>query len=285
LIAAAGRLRKSSGCFGPGSRMSRGFAWPFRIARGGRPNTSIGIADRPIGRENPYMGLNESQLKIAAAASAVRLVRDGMIVGLGSGSTAAFAVNDLGERVKRGLRILGIPTSERTAAQAQALGISLSSLAEEANVDITIDGADEVEEGSLNLIKGHGGALLREKIVACASKRLVIIIHGSKLVSRLGVRQSVPIEVVPFGWQLTAQRLSDLGAKPTLRRNPDGEPFRSDGGNCILDCTFESNMSAASLAQELDHVVGVVEHGFFIGLTSEVHMAESRGVRILTKEQ
>jgi hypothetical protein len=175
---AAGRLRKSNDCSWPGIRRARavpgarglGLGVAAPSGRGGRPNTSIGVADRAIGRENPYMDLNESQLKIAAAASAVRLVRDGMIVGLGSGSTAAFAVNDLGERVKRGLLILGIPTSERTAAQAHALGIPLTSLAQEANVDITIDGADEVEEGSLNLIKGHGGALLRETIVACASK-------------------------------------------------------------------------------------------------------------------
>jgi ribose 5-phosphate isomerase A len=230
------------------------------------------------------MELNESQLKIAAAASAVRLVRDGMIVGLGSGSTAAFAVSHLGERVKQGLRILGIPTSERTAAQAQALGIPLSGLAEQPSIDITIDGADEVEEGNLNLIKGHGGALLREKIVAGASKRLVIIIHGSKLVTRLGIHQPLPVEVVPFGWQVTAQHLSDLGTNPTLRRSADGDPFRSDGGNYIVDCTFESSVSAPLLAQQLDHVVGVVEHGFFIGITSEVHMAESGGVRILTRE-
>lgn len=132
------------------------------------------------------MEQNENQLKMAAARSAVGLVKDGMIVGLGTGSTAAFAVNHLAERVKQGLRILGIPTSERTAAQARVLGIPLSSLAEEPNIDITIDGADEVEEANLNLIKGLGGALLREKIVAGASKKLVIIIHGSKLVSRLG---------------------------------------------------------------------------------------------------
>jgi ribose 5-phosphate isomerase A len=228
------------------------------------------------------MDQNENQLKMAAAASAVRLVRDGMIVGLGSGSTAALAVNHLGERVKQGLRILGIPTSERTAAQAQVLGIPLSSLAEEPNVDITIDGADEVEEGNLNLIKGLGGALLREKIVAGASTRLVIIIHGSKLVGRLGIHQPVPVEVVPFGWQVTARHLSDLGANATLRRNPGGEPFRSDGGNYIVDCRFESSASAAWLARRLDHMVGVVEHGFFIGLTSEVHVAEGGGVRILS---
>jgi ribose 5-phosphate isomerase A len=227
------------------------------------------------------MEQNENQLKMAGAISAVGLVKDGMIVGLGTGSTAAFAVNHLAERVKQGLRILGIPTSERTAAHARVLGIPLSSLAEEPNVDITIDGADEVEEANLNLIKGLGGALLREKIVAGASKKLVIIIHRSKLVSRLGTHQPVPVEVVPFGWEVTARNLSDLGVKPTLRRNPDGEPFRSDGGNCIVDCSFESSASAAELAGRLDHVVGVVEHGLFIGLTSEVHVADDSGVRIL----
>ena len=227
------------------------------------------------------MNQDENQLKIAAAESAVTQVTDGMIVGLGSGSTAAFAVSALGRRVREGLRIVGIPTSERTAAQARELGIPLSSLAEQPQVDITIDGADEVEERDLNLIKGRGGALLREKIVANASKKLVIVIHSSKLVSRLGMNDPVPVEVVPFGWQVTARHLSSLGAKPSLRRNPDGEPFHSDSGNYIADCAFDSIVSAESLAGQLDHVVGLVEHGLFIGLTSEVHVAGAGGVRIL----
>jgi ribose 5-phosphate isomerase A len=228
------------------------------------------------------MGQDENQLKIAAADSAVVQVTDGMIVGLGSGSTAAFAVSALGKRVAEGLRIVGIPTSERTAAQARALGIPLSSLEKDPQVDITIDGADEVEEGNLNLIKGHGGALLREKIIASASRKLVIIVHSDKLVTHLGVHDPVPVEVVPFGWQVTARRLSTLGAKPSLRRNPDGEPFRSDGGNYIVDCAFERIVSVESLARQLDHVVGVVEHGLFVGLTSEVHVAGADGVRILS---
>jgi ribose 5-phosphate isomerase A len=226
---------------------------------------------------------DENQLKSAAAESAVGLVRDGMVVGLGTGSTAAFALNSLGERVRRGLRIVGVPTSERTAAQAKALGIPIATLGEKPDVDITIDGADEVEKGTLHLIKGHGGALLREKIVAGASKRLVIIIHDSKLVEHLAVHESLPVEVVPFGWQVTVRHLLGLGAKPTLRLTPEGEPFHSDGGNYIVDCTFESSIAAAATARELDHVVGVVEHGFFIGLTSEVHVAESGGVRVLTR--
>jgi ribose 5-phosphate isomerase A len=228
------------------------------------------------------MSDDENQLKMAAAESAVLLVEDGMIVGLGTGSTAAFAVIALGRRVKLGLRIVGIPTSERTAAQARTLGIPISSLAEQPDVDITIDGADEVEEGSLNLIKGLGGALLREKIVATASKRLAIIVHSNKLVSRLATTTPVPIEVVPFGWQVTARHLSNLGAQPSLRLDPDGRPFQSDGGNYIVDCTFGREVSAAPLAKQLDHVVGVVEHGFFVGLTSEVHVAGTAGVRVLT---
>jgi ribose 5-phosphate isomerase A len=227
------------------------------------------------------MSRNENELKMAAAQSAVALVTDGMIVGLGTGSTAAFAVTGLGKRVNQGLRIVGVPTSERTAEQARALGIPVSTLEEEPNVDITIDGADEVEEGTLHLIKGRGGALLREKIVASASKRLVIIVDESKVVSRLAINYPVPVEVVPFGWSVTAQSLSGLAGKPILRRNPDGQPFRSDGGNYILDCVFEPAFSAVELARRLDHVVGVVEHGLFIGLTSEARVAGDSGVRVL----
>lgn len=224
---------------------------------------------------------DEDQLKMAAAESAVAQISDGMVVGLGSGSTAAFAVSALGRRVREGLRVVGIPTSERTAAQARELKIPLATLTEEPGVDITIDGADEVEEDNLNLIKGHGGALLREKIVAISSKRLMIVIHDSKLVKRLGVSYPVPVEVVPFGWQTTARHLADMGTKPSLRRSSNGEPYRSDGGNYILDCSFEPAVSVEALASQLDHVVGLVEHGFFIGLTSQVHVAGADGVRIL----
>jgi ribose 5-phosphate isomerase A len=229
----------------------------------------------------PAMSL-ENQLKMAAAESAVAQVNDGQIVGLGSGSTAAFAVSALGRRVQKGLRIVGIPTSEQTAAQARTLGIPLSTLEDHPQIDITIDGADEVEQDHLNLIKGRGGALLREKIIASSSKRLVIIVHSDKLVSRLGVKEPVPIEIVPFGWQATAERLSRLGAKPDLRRDPSGAPYRTDGGNYIVDCAFKTIDSAHSLAREIDHVVGVVEHGLFVGLTSEVYVAEAGGVRILS---
>ena len=219
--------------------------------------------------------------KQAAAESAVARVDHGMIVGLGSGSTAAFAVRALGRRVREGLRIMGIPTSERTAAQARALEIPLSTLAEYPQIDVTIDGADEVEAGSLNLIKGRGGALLREKIVASVSKRLVIVVDQTKMVERLGARESVPVEVIPFGWQVAAVRLGDLGANPLLRRETGVEPFKSDGGHYILDCAFGPITSVESLARELDHVVGVVEHGLFIGMTSEIHVGGPDGVRVV----
>jgi ribose 5-phosphate isomerase A len=221
------------------------------------------------------------ELKRAAAESAVTQVKDGMVVGLGSGSTAALAVSALGRRVREGLRIAGIPTSERTAAQARALDIPLTTLGEHSQIDLTIDGADEAEAGSLNLIKGHGGALLREKIVASASQRLVIVADESKLVDRLGQRQSVPVEVNPFGWQVTARKLGALGANPVLRRGSDGEAFRSDGGHYILDCAFGPLDAAETLANALDHVVGVVEHGLFIGMASELRVAGGGGVRVL----
>ena len=204
-----------------------------------------------------------------------------MIVGLGTGSTAEPAVRVLGERVREGLRVIGIPTSERTAALAKSLGIPLSDIDECPLIDMTIDGADVVDERNLNLIKGRGGALLREKIVASATRRLVIAIHESKLVSNLTVSEAIPVEVVPFGWQTTARRLSDLGARPVLRLDSSGKPFISDGGHYILDCPFEPSMPPELLARELDHLVGVVEHGLFIGLTTEVHVAGPDGVRVL----
>jgi ribose 5-phosphate isomerase A len=226
----------------------------------------------------------EDRLKLAAARSAVRLVTDDLIVGLGTGSTAAFAIRCLGERVKDGLRIVGVPTSERSGAQARALGIRIADLGEVPRVDLTIDGADEVEEETLNVIKGLGGALLREKIVACASDRLVIIVHAAKLVPRLfGPHAVVPIEVTQFGWQVTGRHLSALGARPALRRQAGGAPFVTDGGNFILDCGFDPSVDPATLADRLDHVVGVVEHGLFIGLASEVHVADADGVRVLKR--
>jgi ribose 5-phosphate isomerase A len=222
------------------------------------------------------------KLKKAAAEWAAALIEDGMVVGLGTGSTASLILEPLAARIRQGLRITGIPTSERTAEQARALGIPLSSLADHARVDLTIDGADEVELGTLNLIKGRGGALLREKIVASASARLVIVADESKLVERLG-RGVVPVEVVPFGWQATGRRIESLGASAALRLGPDGEAFVTDGGHYILDCAFGPISSAGSLDRELNSIVGVVEHGLFLGLANQVVVGRAAGVEVLDR--
>lgn len=225
------------------------------------------------------------ELKKAAADWAAQQLKDGTIVGLGSGSTAAFAVSAIGLRVKDGLRIIGIPTSEKTAGQARDLGIPLSTLGEYPEVDVTIDGADEVELQTLNLIKGGGGNLLREKIIAAASKRLVIVVDRGKLVDRLGSHSTVPVEVAQFGWQSTAKRLAQLQSKPVLRIAAGGKTFITDGGNYILDCAFGPIQSALALQAQLDSTVGVVEHGLFVGLTSEVAIGEPTGVRLLEAER
>jgi ribose 5-phosphate isomerase A len=215
--------------------------------------------------------------KLAAAEAAAALVRDGMVVGLGSGSTAALAVKAIG---RRGPRVICIPTSESTAALARNLGISLTTLAERPRIDLTIDGADEVEVGTLHLIKGRGGALLREKIVASATTRLVIVADETKVVDRLtAADRPIPVEVVPFGWESTADRLRAIGATPRLR---DG--FVTDGGHYILDCLWPEMGAASELARRIDEIVGVVEHGLFIGMAAEAIIGNESGTRVLARE-
>jgi ribose 5-phosphate isomerase A len=221
------------------------------------------------------------QLKEEAAESAAALIEDGMVIGLGSGSTATLVVDAIGKRVKAGLRVVGVSTSEKTAEQARKLNIPLSTLAENPQIDLALDGADDVELGTLNLIKGGGGNLLREKIVAIASKRFVVVVDKRKLVEKLGSRSPVPVEVAPFGWQTTSKRLESLGAKPILRLQSNRQTFITDGGHYILDCAFGPIASASALVTKLDSVVGVVEHGLFIGLTSEVVVGRSGGIQVL----
>ncbi|MGH7839578.1 MAG: ribose 5-phosphate isomerase A, partial [Candidatus Binataceae bacterium] len=181
----------------------------------------------------------QNEWKKAAAEAAARLVQRDMVVGLGSGSTAAYFVRALGQRMaSEGLRIVGIPTSEKTATLARSLQIPLTNFAEHLSIDLTVDGADEIELGTLSLIKGHGGALLREKIVASASRRMVVVGDETKIVVRLGSRESVPVEVVPFGREVTQRELQKMDARTQLRTRPDTQPFITDGGNCIVDCTF-----------------------------------------------
>ena len=224
--------------------------------------------------------LDQTALKQQAAEAAVAEIRDGMVVGLGTGSTAALAVAVLGARVKAGLRIVGIPTSERTAEQAQALGIPLAGFAEHTSIDLTIDGADEVHTGTLDLIKGLGGALLREKIVAAASRRMTVVVDESKLVATLGgVR--LPVEIVAFGWQATLAHLHDAGADVLVRQGADGAPFHTDGGNLIADCAFAAIADPAALHARLKAVVGVVETGLFVGMATRVIAGTQAGPRIL----
>jgi ribose 5-phosphate isomerase A len=231
--------------------------------------------------EGSIRDIDRDTLKRAAAEAAVKLVAQDMVVGLGSGSTAAFALEALARRHRQGLRFVGIPTSVRTAAQAVAAGIPLTSFAEHRQIDLTIDGADEVERGTLNLIKGLGGALLREKIVAAASQRLAIVVDGTKLVDRLGTRAPVPVEVIAFGLEATQESLEVLGASVRLRMSPVGQPFVTDGGNRILDCNFDQISDPARLDERIRHIVGVVETGLFVGRADPVFVADAAGVHRL----
>jgi ribose 5-phosphate isomerase A len=229
------------------------------------------------------MSSSTDHLKQVAAAAAADQLHDGQIVGLGSGSTAALAIAAIGKRVAQGLQIVGVSTSEKSTAQARELKIPLATLADHPVIDITIDGADDVELGTLNLIKGGGGNLLREKIVAASSKQLLIVVDRSKIVERLGSHSPVPVEIVPFGWEATAKRLEDLNAHPKLRTNADGSPYITDGGHYIVDCAIGPIASAAGLSAQLDSVVGVVEHGLFIGLASEVLIGTDSGIESLRR--
>jgi ribose 5-phosphate isomerase A len=222
-------------------------------------------------------------LKRDAAEAAAALVTDGMVVGLGTGSTAYFAIAALIRRVGEGLRITAIPTSERSGKQARDGGIVLTDFATNPTIDLTIDGADAVADGSLDLVKGLGGALLREKIVAAASRRLVIVVDDSKLVRQLGTSTPVPVEVVPFGWEATAAHIKALNAKPDLRLDASGAPFLTDGGHYILDCHLGVISDPADMDRRLQAIVGVVETGLFVGRTSEVFVAATSGVRRITR--
>ena len=198
--------------------------------------------------------------KRAAAEAAVALIEDGMLVGLGTGSTMRFAIEALGRRRPR---ITGVPTSKRTEALARELGIALVE-PDDKKLDLAIDGADEIEEGTLRLIKGAGGALLREKIVAQASRRFVVVGDESKVVPRLGARMPLPVEVAPFGWRRTLARIGDLGGKPVLRTSADGTPMPTDGGNFLFDCAgFAPIADPFTLERDLRTIAGVLGTGLF----------------------
>lgn len=223
--------------------------------------------------------------KRVAAEFAAGLVADGMTVGLGSGSTAEIAVEMLGRRFREGLRFVGVPTSSRTAEMAQSFGIPLRRLDERSVLDINIDGADEVDP-HLNVVKGRGGALMREKLVASAAKRFVIIIDESKRVTHLGERAPIPVEVVSFGWPTTRHRLELLGLTCELRGG--SEPYTTSNGNYILDCHASGPIDLADVgtAQAIKLQTGVVDHGLFLGMADLVVVGTSAGsVEILEAEQ
>jgi ribose 5-phosphate isomerase A len=229
--------------------------------------------------------IQQDQLKKQAGDAAARLVEDGMVVGLGTGSTAACVIEALGRRIaSEGLHIVGIPTSDRTIEQAERLHIPLSSFAKHTQIDLTIDGADEILPGPLYLIKGHGGALLREKIVAASSNRMVVVADATKLVKTLGELCSVPTEIVPFGWESTQKKLERLNARPALRLGADGKPYVTDGGHYILDCSFGPMEDPKEIAHHLDHVVGLIEHGLFLKYATEGVIASVDGIKILKKQ-
>ncbi|MCQ9154359.1 ribose-5-phosphate isomerase RpiA [Acidomonas methanolica] len=223
-----------------------------------------------------------ARLKEEAARRAVTYVEDGMIVGLGTGSTARFMIAALGERVKNeGLRIEAIATSEASDTQARELGIPMTDFAAHSVFDIGIDGADEVERGTLELVKGLGGALLREKIVASACRRFVVIVDESKLVDRLGTHAPLPVEVVPWGWERAARLLAETGAQAAKPRMVRDKLFVTDNSNLILDCHYPGIDDPAALSRAILAITGVVDHGLFLGMTSEVLVAGTGGVQRL----
>jgi len=222
------------------------------------------------------------QEKQAAARASLKFVHDGNVVGLGTGSTAAYAVRFLAERVRSGLKIRGIPTSSATRELAASLGIPLITFDDVQQIDVTIDGADEFDP-QLQLIKGGGGALLREKIVASASRQLVIVADASKQVKVLG-KFPLPVEVVPFAQALVAKRIAALRAKPKLRQDASGNPFVTDEGHHILDCSFGAIPDPRGLARTLDAMPGVVDHGLFINLASVVLVAHGSEVKEIRRK-
>jgi ribose 5-phosphate isomerase A len=226
-------------------------------------------------------------LKQIAAARALDYVRDGMKLGLGSGTTSEVFLDLLGAKVRGGLNIVGVPTSERTAQKARALGIALGNLNDLAPLDLDVDGADESTR-ELDLIKGGGGALLREKVVAVSSKRMVVIIHGSKLVDKLGAFP-LPVEVLDFGHLTTAARLAEAFASlgyanvPIVLRRKGDAVYRTDNGNVIYDCEFGAISDPGPLSRTLSAVTGVVDHGLYVGIAKTLVVARDEGIEIIER--
>lgn len=231
--------------------------------------------------------MNQDALKQQAAARAVELVEPGMKLGLGTGSTARRVLESIADRLERGELddIVGVPTSSDTRLYAEELGIPLTELDEDTRLDMTLDGADDVDP-DLDVIKGLGGALLWEKIVAAVTDRFVIVVDDSKLVDRLGTRSALPVEIVSFGWKTLLNPVRRLGAEPALRQNRDGDALITDGGHYILECTFPDGIEdALELEAALHALPGVVETGLFLGMVETVVVGTPDGPRILRRGQ
>ncbi|XP_078429269.1 putative ribose-5-phosphate isomerase 2 [Wolffia australiana] len=256
---------------------------------------AAGGANKPLSMaKSPGSEPTQEELKKRAAHRAVEQVRSGMVLGLGTGSTAAHALDRIGELLRSGQlqNIVGIPTSKKTEAHAAMAGIPLSDLAAHPTVDLSIDGADEVDP-RLNLVKGRGGSLLREKMIEGASKKFVVIVDESKMVERIGGSgMAVPVEVVQFGWSLTMNRLKKLfeqgkGCVGELRKGEDGSPFVTDNGNFVVDLFFEEGISRDlnEVSDEILRITGVAEHGIFIGMATSVVVAGSDGIVVLERDE
>lgn len=228
------------------------------------------------------MDLNK--LKNKAAVEAVKNVESGMVLGLGTGLTANFAIREISRLLKEGSLkdIVGIPSSNQSEKLALELGIPLITFEQKSEIDLNIDGADEVDP-DLNLIKGGGGALLREKIIAQSSTRNIIVVDEQKMSQKLGTKWALPVEIIEFSYKPVAKYLEDLGAEVTLRKNQNGETFKTDQGNIIVDCNFGQIENLGELNKALNSKAGIVEHGLFIGITDEVIIGKSETVELLKK--
>ena len=224
--------------------------------------------------------VDRERMKQLACQRAAQEVQDGMVLGLGTGSTVYYFLHELGRMVREGVRLTGIPTSVQTAQLATQLAIPLTTLDDQPHLDLAVDGADEVD-AHLNLIKGAGGALLREKIIAANAARFLIVVDEGKMVTQLGERYSVPVEVVPFGHTPAMRALEGLGARVTLRRGTDGQPWLSDNGNYILDCHFGPIPDSMALQKALLAIPAVVDSGLFLNMTDTVIVGHAKGVRLL----
>ena len=222
------------------------------------------------------------RMKQLACQRAAQEVQDGMVLGLGTGSTVYYFLQELGRMVREGVCITGVATSVQTAQLATQLAIPLTSLDDHPHLDLAVDGADEVDD-HLNLIKGAGGALLREKIIAASAARFLVVVDERKLVHQLGARYPVPVEVVPFGHIPATHALEGLGARVTLRRGADGQTWISDNGNYILDCRFGPIADPVALQQQLLAIPAVIDSGLFIGMTDTVLIGHAEGVRRLER--